>query len=452
MKKCPRADGVSWSFSKRHPTSELTKFCIFFSHHQDVDVDVVPGGAPPSSVCGALWRPAGMPRRKAPPRRNEGVGADAGSGPLNTFDEPRVSKKSRSIARNPLASFVVPVIRSAVHPGDRHIARLVSERLEGSYNADDVFTATQTTHVQLCADSRNKGFEWCCLVPCDEDAKREIGSRHHVALPSSSSDKPQDDDHGETLLGAFFDLVQQGVLGLIPTIPNGSDGIGHADLMSESISRAELNVVLADAAFANQARHPEEVSRLKKHAQMRCVLKWLCPPQNALARLAAGLTDDGSIGGNELSTDQSTNEEKYQNRNRQSATRFVFSAAKPPGDAPAFLGDFSGALVPTPTPYQRRAVRWMVRREKGGADAQTKSGVSAPSTSQNDGHPLWHALLRESSQSYDTSEPAGFINWHTGQTRVDKFPPPNDVLGGILADEMGLGKTVELLMTILAHR
>ena len=126
----------------------------------------------------------------------------------------------------------------------------------------------------------------------------------------------------------------------------------------------------------------------------------------------------------------------------------VYEAAKPPRDTPDVCGGCAfEQLVPTPRPYQRRAVDWMIRRERGGAPAASKRGDGA-CTKEDDAcakalHPLWSEL----------GDAAVYVNWNTGQLTRRRFDAHvAEPSGGILADEMGLGKTVELMMCVLAHR
>ena len=90
-------------------------------------------------------------------------------------------------------------------------------------------------------------------------------------------------------------------------------------------------------------------------------------------------------------------------------------------------------LVPKLRPYQKRAVRWMLEREKClGEDENT-------------------CPMRK--EAVDVSGTRSvYINQYTGH--VSKYPDPQypKVAGGILADEMGLGKTVEVLSCILSNR
>lgn len=84
-------------------------------------------------------------------------------------------------------------------------------------------------------------------------------------------------------------------------------------------------------------------------------------------------------------------------------------------------------------PFQRRAVAWMLQRERGEAPPIVTSAWQAvPGT---DGRVWVDRMLTRVCASRDPP--------------VDIFTP---VRGGILAEEMGLGKTVEIIALILARR
>ena len=425
-----------------HPsgkTTTSTEIPIFFSPRRCR----LPVPRPPPLSARRSWPTAAMPRHKAKPRRNECAGVEANATPGSARDETHQSKSKKGRVRHPLESFVVPVKISGLLPTDRRIARLFSTRMAVA-DSDTVIDAN-STHVRLRAGTTNtRGVEWVMCNQSDGETKT-LGPWWGFTLPSSSSEKH------EILITAFFVLCREGVFELLPTVFDNGNGP----------AQSRLDVCLTDEAFAFAPVHPEEIPKKKRHAKMRVSLKWLCPPTDSIARFAAGIpldTEDEGMGTDAIESAINSS----LTLEHQSTLQAVFAAAKPPRDAPGIVGDFPG-LVPTPTPYQRRAVHWMVRREKGGKDAQCKApgAPGAPlstnpgsNTQEHPGHPLWHPLrcYESNDNKSETHQPVCYVNWHTGQLSVEKFPPPNDVKGGILADEMGLGKTVELLMCILKHK
>ena len=422
-----------------------------------------------------------MPRRKAPPRRNEGVGVEAAS-------TPPARKKSRSGTRHPPLAEPVEVAIRERQPEDVVLASLEGVAV-GAPETDDVPLGSAGARALVRPASRDHAsFEWARMCrPAtistetraemnddDDDALRveappRAGWRRY-AFPAETLAIGHADTTGETLLECFLALLREGALGLV----RAASGLGDEhpeEKQKKTTSDAEKNrlrVCLTADAFADAPAFAEHASRKKKHARLRRVLAhWLCPPTDAVERFAAGVATSagetsarGIPGGipRDAKTHEARTETENRNVSRDAAARAAYAAAKPPREAPAFAGAFPG-LLPDPRPYQRRAVHWMVRREKGGADAASKapgtiSAFVTNETKRNASlHPLWSPLRNSRVLAEERSAGAScFVNWHTGQVSRVAFPAPPDVKGGILADEMGLGKTVELLMCVLAHR
>jgi len=150
----------------------------------------------------------------------------------------------------------------------------------------------------------------------------------------------------------------------------------------------------------------------------------------------------------------------------------LYAWAKPSGLEPRIAeADVPAALLPKLRPYQARAVRWMLERERSprtpvGLVGRSTGGTSSSSSSSDDGsddeqqdgnegkadggalHPLWRRVQ---------VLPGGFarcfyINPFSGLVTDQRFLAPPPVRGGIAADEMGLGKTVELMALLLVNR
>ena len=401
-----------------------------------------------------------MPRRKAPPRRNEGVGVD----PVST---PPPRKKSRSGTRHPALAEPVEVAVRERRPEDVVVASLEGVAI-GVTETDDIPLGSPCARALVRPASVDHGsFEWAwtrrpATSATESGAQKETDDElaaapgeslrveapprawFRYAFPAETLARSANADASEeTLLACFLALLREGALGFATpgraTEPAAAGGGAR--------SARFLAVCLTADAFADAPAFPENASRKKKHARLRRVLgSWLCPPSDPVERFAAGAATGGGGDGGRGKTDSDA-------PSRDAATRAAYEAAKPPREAPALAGAFPG-LVPDPRPYQRKAVHWMVRREKGGAAASSKApGLGARGADARDEgatHPLW-SPLRAADASAE-GEASCFVNWHTGQVSRIAFPAPPDVKGGILADEMGLGKTVELLMCVLAHR
>ena len=147
----------------------------------------------------------------------------------------------------------------------------------------------------------------------------------------------------------------------------------------------------------------------------------------------------------------------------------MLKACKPNNaNAPEFLGNLSHLLRPTLRPYQKRAVGWMMGRERapnapvGWENGKTKhADVEKLVTFKRDEQ---LSALREMFKTTTTTAKMTLIEANVVKKKheeinlwmenVSKSMAMEDdgVRGGVLAEEMGLGKTVELLMLCLAHK
>ena len=369
-------------------------------------------------------------------------------------------------------------------PEDVVVASLEGVAVDAAYADDALLGPSCTRALVRPASNDHASFEWArrsattTAEPnaAEDDEKDDVQDETRplawcrYAFPattlacSANESSARDNKNGETLLECFLALLKEGALAFVFAKYSEED--------EERVPSRRLDVCLAADAFADAPAFAEHASRRKKHARLRRVLgSWLCPPVDDVERFAAGL--DPSTGSANPPRDAPTFAPAFDDATKPAATGFsqtkfsrdaathaAYAAAKPPREAPAFAGAFPG-LAPDPRPYQRRAVHWMVRREKGGADAASKvpetrsDGGDASSLNEKKTqseatlHPLWSPLRVSDTCASGAS---CFVNWYTGQVSRFAFPAPPDVKGGILADEMGLGKTVELLMCILAHR
>ena len=387
-----------------------------------------------------------MPRKKAAPRRNDVAGAvpaeDARRvrGASSGDDAP--AKRGR-FARAP--SPTTAVARLVPRGGDALVIATIAGVPTRDDDAVSIPPLEDPTHVLFERASAGDRVRWRFLRHAPDDASAPDRDPDPDGLAWRAERPPTED-----AAVAFIALVRDGTLAVV----------GSAD------PSGALSVGVTSAATVDPPSHPEEVSRRRAHARLRAALAWLAPPSTRRERVAAGI-ETGSFGYRDgILRDEDEDGDDYGDDGAivpvpaqspgapagHSALRDVYDAARPPRDTPPLEGDFP-ELVPTPRPYQRRAVGWMVRRERGGAAAATKRGDSKEDSFDVWGgsrafatHPLWSALPTD-----DPERPL-YINWHTGQTTSVRFPPPRDVRGGVLADEMGLGKTVELLMCVLANK
>jgi SNF2 family DNA or RNA helicase len=81
--------------------------------------------------------------------------------------------------------------------------------------------------------------------------------------------------------------------------------------------------------------------------------------------------------------------------------------------------------------YQRDAVGWLARRERGGV--------------------LWHDLNSVSHENNNTGSKKNAVEPLSPERKAELEAQCSMLRGGLLADEMGLGKTLEVIGLVLSH-
>lgn len=283
---------------------------------------------------------------------------------------------------------------------------------------------------------------------------------------------------------------------------NGSDA---GLLPPDGLQLWRLRVGLTRAAFQQPPAGAQDPVRRPWQAALMAVAAWLAPhwqlawadddaggsvgeegaeggaaADAAAAAAAAGTSAGaGGAGGSGSGSVQAQQRRQRQEQQQQEeaagaagagegegfdAAGRVYSYAKPTGLEPALAAaEAPPELLPKLRPYQARAVRWMLQRERAPAqpaglvgggggddssDGDDDGGAGGSGAATPPLHPLWRAVR---------ALPGGFarrlyVNAFSGLAGLERFGAPAPVRGGVAADEMGLGKTVELLALVLANR
>ncbi|KAK8918861.1 hypothetical protein KSP39_PZI021648 [Platanthera zijinensis] len=231
------------------------------------------------------------------------------------------------------------------------------------------------------------------------------------------------------LFSGQFDGPEESISGLVHLVSLKFLGLR---LMMESIelpdnSSVRIRIEIMKSTFG-ACEYPLEAARQPWRRSMMSVMAWLRPEV---------MTSEVIYGKNqaEVSVDHNKCHETSSSGSRDHSKFDVtgfYEAIKPSKEEPVLENELPD-LLPCLRPYQRRAVYWMVAREKGTGKFQQFSlaPFSIPIT----------FLGGQSMMFYNPFN--GNISWHPLSSSY--------VSGGILADEMGLGKTVELLACIFAN-
>ncbi|XP_010253038.1 PREDICTED: E3 ubiquitin-protein ligase SHPRH [Nelumbo nucifera] len=256
-----------------------------------------------------------------------------------------------------------------------------------------------------------------------------------ISLEFLETRRLEDKETKSVILTGSFDGPDEGVSGLVHLV---SQKILMLRLVNdpevEEVSSLSVRVEIFNNAFVTCDTLLENTRQLWKRSMMN-VMAWLRPEV---------ITPEAIYGSSkmnlvEFSTHKVTGSGSFVSKKRARFDAAQFYEAIKPSKLEPMLEDELHDLLPELRPYQRRAVYWMVQREKGASGNWIQSD-----------------------QNYFCSPlcvPVGFLDtrlkmfYNPFSGAVSLHPEPfSYVPGGILADEMGLGKSVELLACILAHR
>ena len=309
-----------------------------------------------------------MPRKKAAPQRNEASAADAKrareEADKAAADAARKRARSEAFTRS-VTKVVAPLVPEKHRDDDGvEVARLNGVRAR---RGDDASTSSRASvPTLLTLEVAGDGSKVPRLAWSFADEEKD-GS------PSGDERewRPERDPSFHAASALLF-LIERGRFAL--------------RLDARDATRCTLAVLVAPDALESPT-HPEEFARKGHHGKQRAALAWLAPPRRrTLERYAAGIEehdDDVDDVGPQLSPLVPAS---------HNLLRDVYEAAKPSRDCPDGCdGCAFTELVPTPRPYQRRAVDWMIRRERGGVPAASKRGDSVEEDdgkTSSSNHPL----------------------------------------------------------------
>ncbi|XP_059666858.1 uncharacterized protein LOC132312497 isoform X2 [Cornus florida] len=247
----------------------------------------------------------------------------------------------------------------------------------------------------------------------------------------------EDTETQAVMVSGSFDGPDEGVSGLVHLI-----SMKYLTLrpitgvtFSESMSSIRVRVEILKTAFDACESLLDNTRQVWKKSMMS-VMAWLRPEvMTSEARYGFNISADVKLN---LPMETDIDSSSSRKRIRFDAAGF-YEAIKPSKGDPMLEDNIPG-LIPELRPYQRRAVYWMVQREKGASRCMDESERTQ-----------FLSPLCMPVNSIDTCLRM-FYNPFSGNVSLHSEYSSSYVFGGILADEMGLGKTVELLACIFAHR
>ncbi|XP_058747815.1 uncharacterized protein LOC131620688 [Vicia villosa] len=247
-------------------------------------------------------------------------------------------------------------------------------------------------------------------------------------------------DNDETcivMLSGIFDGPDEGVSGLVhlTSLKFVTLRVVPGIRLSDDIPSLRVRVEVLKSAF-NACESLLESSRQLWKKSMMNVMSWL-RPEIMTSEVRYGLSSSMEMEV-DLQTEMADND-GYVGKCSMFNPAGFYEAIKP-SKAEPMLEDDIPELLPELRPYQRRAVFWMVKREKAMEESQIERERNQ-----------FHSPLCVAVDFLDTSSKM-FFNPFSGNISLCPETSSPYVFGGILADEMGLGKTVELLACIFAHR
>ncbi|OVA17306.1 SNF2-related [Macleaya cordata] len=263
-----------------------------------------------------------------------------------------------------------------------------------------------------------------------------ITSADHIFLEFSETRRSEDKEMEYVAFSGIFDGPNEGVSGLVHLVSQKILTVRPIKevRVSEDVISLTVRVEILKSAF-DACESLLENTRKPWKKSMLSVMTWLRPEVTTRSAIY-GIDKSDFM---ELDAHMETGGSSYESRKNTGFNAAGFYDAIKPSKGEPMLDDELPDLLLELRPYQRRAVYWMVQREKGASgnlDVRDQNQFSRP--------------LCVPVHFLDTHSRM-FYNPFSGNISLHPESSSSYVSGGILADEMGLGKTVELLACIFAH-